>query len=162
MSAADVRGDADRKKNRYHFDRHTPEYRHQFEAITAEMQAKCPIAWSDTYGGHWVAAGNREVFELARSAEYLSNDHDVNNERRGYQGITIPTPERMIQGGFLEMDPPEQRHYRQALNPYLSPAAVSRWVPVVRRTGPGLPGREDRDRADRLRRRPRQRRARPC
>ena len=36
-----------------------------------------------------------------------------------------------IQGGFLEMDPPEQRHYRQALNPYLSPAAVSRWTPVV-------------------------------
>jgi cytochrome P450 len=29
------------------------------------------------------------------------------------------------------MDPPEQRHYRQALNPYLSPAAVTRWVPVV-------------------------------
>ena len=96
------------------------------------MQARCPIAWSDTYGGHWVAAGNREVFELARSAEYLSNDHDVNNERRGYQGITIPTPEHMIQGGFLEMDPPGQRQYRQALNPYLSPAAVRRWVPVVR------------------------------
>ena len=36
-----------------------------------------------------------------------------------------------IQGGFLEMDPPEQRHYRQALNPYLSPAAVARWVPVA-------------------------------
>ena len=26
----------------------------------------------------------------------------------------------------------EQRQYRQALNPYLSPAAVGRWVPVVR------------------------------
>jgi cytochrome P450 len=29
------------------------------------------------------------------------------------------------------MDPPEQRHYRQVLNPYLSPAAVQRWVPVA-------------------------------
>ena len=132
MSADEVLDDADRKKNRFHFDRHTPEYRHQFESVTQEMHAQCPIAWSDTYGGHWVAAGNREVFELARSAEYLSNDHDVNNERRGYKGITIPTPESMkIQGGFLEMDPPEQRHYRQTLNPYLSPAAVSRWAPVV-------------------------------
>jgi cytochrome P450 len=36
-----------------------------------------------------------------------------------------------MQGGFLEMDPPEQRHYRQVLNPYLSPAAISRWIPVV-------------------------------
>jgi cytochrome P450 len=124
--------ETDRKKNGYHFDRHTPDYRHHFEAITKEMHAGCPLAWSDTYGGHWVAAGAREVFELARAAEYLSNDHDVNNERRGYKGITIPSPEDIkFQGGFLEMDPPEQRHYRQALNPYLSPAAVTRWTPVV-------------------------------
>jgi cytochrome P450 len=132
VSAEEVLDETGRKNNRYHFDRHTPEYRHQFETITQEMQARCPVAWSDTYGGHWVAAGNREVFELARSAEYLSNDHDVNHERRGYQGITIPSPTGMqFQGGFLEMDPPEQRQYRQLLNPYLSPAAVARWVPVV-------------------------------
>jgi len=58
----------DRKKNRYHFDRHTPEYRHQFGKVTEEMHARCPIAWSDTYDGHWVAAGANEVFELSRSA----------------------------------------------------------------------------------------------
>ena len=50
----------DRKQNQYHFDRHTPDYRHHFEAITKEMHAGCPLAWSDTYGGHWVAAGARE------------------------------------------------------------------------------------------------------
>ncbi|HEX9033412.1 MAG TPA: cytochrome P450 [Streptosporangiaceae bacterium] len=132
MTAEDVLSDDERKKNTYNFDRHTPEYRHQFEAITAELQSRCPIAWSDTYEGHWVASGNREVFEIARAAEYISNDHDVNNERRGYKGITIPTPKEMkTRGGFLEMDPPEQRHYRQVLNPYLSPAAVARWQPVV-------------------------------
>jgi cytochrome P450 len=123
--------DAERKKNRYQFDRHTPEYRERFESITTEMISECPVAWSDTYGGHWVAAGHEEVFELARSAAYLSNDHDVRGERRGYKGITIPTPDAPFVGGFLEMDPPEQRHYRQALNPYLSPAAINRWIPVV-------------------------------
>ena len=123
--------DAERKKNRYDFDRHTPGYRERFEEITTEMLGKCPVAWSETYGGHWVAAGHPEVFELARSAEYVSNDHDVRGERKGYKGITIPTPESEFQGGFLEMDPPEQRHYRQALNPYLSPAAVNRWRPLV-------------------------------
>ena len=75
--------DAERKRNRYQFDRHTPEYREQFESITTEMISECPVAWSDTYGGHWVAAGHEEVFELARSAGYLSNDHDVRGERRG-------------------------------------------------------------------------------
>jgi cytochrome P450 len=125
--------DADRKKNAYHFDRHTPEYRHQFEAITTELHGTCPLAWSDTYNGHWVAAGHHEVFELARSAEYLSNDNDIAGERKGYKGITIPNQEgeRQTVGGFLEMDPPAQRHYRQALNPYLSPAAVQRWTPIA-------------------------------
>ncbi|MDX3745463.1 cytochrome P450 [Streptomyces sp. AK08-02] len=125
---------ADRKKHTVHFDRHTPEYRHQFTETTHELQSKCPIAWTETHGGHWVASGNREVFELARAAEFISNDHDVRGERRGYQGITIPPPSKergQVQGGFLEMDPPEQRHYRQALNPYLSPAAISRWIPVI-------------------------------
>src|SRR4029077_14140891 len=121
--------DEDRKKNRYHFDRHTPGYRQQFVAITDEMLQKCPIAWSDTYGGHWVAAGSNEVFELARSADMLSNDRDVAGDRPAYTGVTIPPPENKAspRGGFLEMDPPVQRYYRQALNPYLSPAAVGRW-----------------------------------
>ena len=123
--------DGERKKNRYHFDRHTPEYRQQFADVTAEMLDKCPVAWSDTYGGHWVAAGHHEVFELARSAEYLSNDHDPQHERRGYKGISIPAPDTGFRGGFLEMDPPEQRYYRQLLNPYLSPAATARWTPLV-------------------------------
>ena len=82
------------------------------------------------------------MFDLARSAEHLSNDHDVNNVRKGYKGITIPTSSP-FQGGFLEMDPPEQRYYRQALNPYLSPAAVQRWVPAPFRvlpTGRRFPG----------------------
>jgi cytochrome P450 len=125
--------DDERKSVRYDFDRYAPEYRHQFESITQEMQGKCPIAWSETHGGHWVAAGNREVFELARAHEFLSNDHDLRGERKGYKGISIPTPARVasVRGGFLEMDPPEQRFYRQALNPYLSPAAVSRWIPMI-------------------------------
>ncbi|MFD0854139.1 hypothetical protein ACFQ07_18020, partial [Actinomadura adrarensis] len=119
--------DEDRKKNRYHFDRHTPEYRARFADITQEMHEKCPVAWSDTYDGHWVVAGAQEVFEVARASEYLSNEHDVNGSLgHGYKGITIPAPNPPppVCGGFLEMDPPKQRHYRQALNPYLSPAAV--------------------------------------
>jgi cytochrome P450 len=119
-----------KKKNHYHFDRHTPEYRFQFEKITQELHEKCPVAWSDTYGGHWVASSSQAVFELAR-CPYISNDHDVNGERRGYQGITIPAKPIPLRAGILEMDPPEHRWYRSALNPYLSPAAVKRWEPFI-------------------------------
>ena len=119
-------------RGRYDFDRHTPEYRERFEAITAEMQSACPMAWSETYGGHWVAAGSKEVFDLARCPA-ISNDHDIRNERKGYQGISIPSPQRVntTRGGILEMDDPEHRLYRNVLNPYLSPAAVKRWEPFI-------------------------------
>ncbi|MEU1960148.1 cytochrome P450 [Nocardia sp. NPDC019255] len=132
MSIDDVVADEDRKKNRYHFDRHTPEYRHRFQEITDELHAKCPIAWSDTYDGHWVASGGNAVFELAR-CPHVSNDHDLHGERKGYQGISIPPARRaqVVRGGMLEMDDPEHRLYRQVLNPYLSPAAVRRWEPVI-------------------------------
>lgn len=119
-------------RREYHFDRHRPEYRNQFLNITHEMHRKCPLAWTGTYGGHWVAAGGHEVFELARCPD-VSNDHDVHNERRGYKGISIPTmlDAGNFRGGMLEMDDPEHRYYRDALNPYLSPAAVKRWQPFV-------------------------------
>ena len=117
---------------RYHFDRHTPDYRENFLDVTHEMHQRCPIAWTDTYDGHWVAAGGEQVFELARCPQ-VSNDHDVRNERRGYKGIGIPAmiETEGFRGGMLEMDDPEHRFYRTALNPYLSPAAVKRWEPFV-------------------------------
>jgi cytochrome P450 len=123
--------DSDRKKSRYYFDRHTPEYRLQFEKITEEMQAKCPVAWSETYKGHWVAADSKHVFELARCPA-VSNHHDLTGETP-YQGITIPKAQRatVVRGGILEMDEPEHGTYRGALNPYLSPAAIKRWQPFV-------------------------------
>ncbi|BBZ41476.1 cytochrome P450 [Mycobacterium conspicuum] len=130
--SVDQVSDGDRRKPTYHFDRNAAEYRSQFEQITEEMHAKCPMAWTETYGGHWVAAGSNEVFELARCPA-VSNDHDINNERRGYKGISIPTAKRVnvVRGGILEMDEPEHRIYRNVLNPYMSPAAVKRWEPFI-------------------------------
>ncbi|ETZ52649.1 hypothetical protein MAHJHV53_10530 [Mycobacterium avium subsp. hominissuis] len=130
--SVEVAGSDSRKAPQFHFDRHAPEYRERFLDVTQEMHQRCPIAWTDTYGGHWVAAGGDAVFELAR-CPHVSNDHDVNNERLGYRGVTVPltTESDQIRGGMLEMDDPEHRIYRSLLNPYLSPAAVSRWQPFI-------------------------------
>jgi cytochrome P450 len=126
--------DDERKRNSISLDRHSPRYRLEFEELATEFHAKCPMAWNETHGGYWFANGNKELFDIARRADVLSNDNDVNGTKKGYRGISIPhveNPDRRTRGGFLEMDPPEQRHYRQALNPYLSPAAVERWKPVM-------------------------------
>ena len=114
-------------------DRHSSRYRLEFEQLADEFTGKCPVAWNDTHGGYWFAGGNKEVFDLARRADLLSNDRDNTRTKRGYDGISIPPPPKDMptRGGFLEMDPPEQRYYRQALNPYLSPAAVARWKTVT-------------------------------
>lgn len=69
-----------------------------------------PDSLGDTYGGHWVAAGSHEVFELARCPA-VSNDHDLNNERRGYKGISIPTASRVsaVRGGILKWTSPSTK-----------------------------------------------------
>jgi cytochrome P450 len=128
-----VTGDLDRKCPAISLDRHSTRYRVDFEELTDEFHAQCPMAWNDTHDGYWFASGNKQLFDIARRADLLSNDNDAKGERRGYRGITIPSvpDEFRSQGGFLEMDPPDQRFYRQALNPYLSPAAVARWKPVI-------------------------------
>ncbi|MGK8491353.1 hypothetical protein [Nocardia asiatica] len=92
-----------------------------------EMHARCPLAWTDTPGGHWIAAGHREVFELAR-CHHVSSDRDYRNERRGYQGIFIPTTTTYLpmRNGILEMDDPEHGIFRAVLNPYLSPSRLPR------------------------------------
>ena len=69
-------GDAARKSNSYHFDRHASGYRGRFAEVTKELHSRCPVAWSDTYDGHWVVSGYQEVFDIARRADILSNDHD--------------------------------------------------------------------------------------
>src|SRR4051794_20209647 len=58
----------------FHFDRHAPEYINEFADITHELHQRCPMAWTETYGGHWVASGYDEVFEVARAGTLLSND----------------------------------------------------------------------------------------
>lgn len=133
MTTENINGAEGTKKCPIRFDRHTVEFRDNFEKTTKELHSKCPMAWSDSYGGYWVANDMPQLFEVARNADLLSNDSDTYNERRGYKGITIPNrpgpqPHR---AGFIEMDPPEQQDFRKALNPYLSPAAVARWVPVI-------------------------------
>ncbi len=63
MSADEAVVDTSHRTPVFQFDRHAPDYRDNFSEITGEMHSKCPpVAWSDTHGGHWVAAGGEAVF----------------------------------------------------------------------------------------------------
>ncbi len=112
------------------FDQHTPEYRLGFPGIGHDIRSKCPVAFSPSHGGYWVVTGHDELTEMAKHYDLVSNEHDLDGSRRGYEGISIPS-QNQSSAGFLEMDPPEQLAYRRVLNPFLSPAAVERWRPLV-------------------------------
>lgn len=132
MTLEKVVGEDTRKQPRIEFDRHSVEFRERFNEIAQEIHRKCPVAWNDTHGGYWVAGGSDAVFELAR-CPHISNEHDVDGTKRGYKGISIPLPDEAagVRGGMLEMDGQEHRTYRTVLNPYMSPAAVKRWIPFI-------------------------------
>lgn len=34
-------------------ERHTVEFRDGFDDTTKRLHEKCPMAWSDSYGGYW-------------------------------------------------------------------------------------------------------------
>ncbi|WP_024795607.1 cytochrome P450 [Tomitella biformata] len=133
MTTDDANQVEDLRKCPVSYDRHNPEFREEFVEKTQELHATCPIAWSESYGGHWVASGIDELFAIARRSDAVTNFRDHDGSVNGYQGISIPAYDYgpYATPSFLELDPPEQTDYRKTLNPYMSPAAVARWVPVI-------------------------------
>jgi cytochrome P450 len=114
------------------FDQHSATYKANSAALGHEIRSRCPVAWTEAHSGFWVVTGREILGDLARRPDLLSNDHDPRGERRGYQGVAMPSPVgQQSRGGFLEMDPPEQLAYRRVLNPQLSPSAVEKWRTMV-------------------------------
>lgn len=112
------------------FDQHSPEYREAYPAMAHELRERCPVVWSTSHGGFWVVAGHEVLSAIARRTDLLSNDHDPDGVRDGYDGIAIPA-RGTTRVGFVEMDPPEQSEYRRVLNPFLSPAGLQVWNPFL-------------------------------
>jgi cytochrome P450 len=113
------------------YDHHSPEHAAGAAALYAELRARCPIAWTERYGGFWVASAFEPCVRVAKDPERFRSDHDVDGTREGYQGITIPSlpNQRFIPS---EADPPEFLEYRHLLQPWFSPGKVARWEGFVR------------------------------
>ena len=114
------------------FDQHSLDYRNRYPEISHELRSKCPVTWSTNYDGYWVVTGLEEVSAFFRRPDLFSAIKDLANPDSRYRGIQIPDMNPGITAGFLEMDPPQQLAYRHVLNPYMSPAAIQRWEPLVR------------------------------
>src|SRR5262245_23853312 len=91
------------------------------------MRKSCPMAWTDYYGGYWLTSPRLTVVDVSRDDATFSSRKGVFD---GVQltGIGLPPSPQMLLP--IELDPPELRTYRMAMNPAFSPAVVESLEPM--------------------------------
>lgn len=118
------------------FDHHSPEYAESWREITADLRARCPVAWTEAHGGYWIVSGYDEVRDVALNDSIYSSDNDLTGERQGYKGVAIP--QGPVQQIPIEVDGPLFEAYRRLLNPKFSPRAAEKWRGFVQQTANAL------------------------
>jgi cytochrome P450 len=97
------------------------------DAAWRALRRRCPAAWTDANGGHWVIAGYEAVTAAFRDWETFSSartDPAISSLSLGDARMPKLYPE--------ELDPPEWKPQRQILARMLSPGAVEALRPRVR------------------------------
>ena len=104
------------------FDHGDPEVIPHLHETLAEMRSKCPVGWSENYGGFWTFTRYDDVVTAAR-------DHTVFTVS---EGIAIPPTGGSIRLAPAEYDPPEHTAYRKMEMPHFSLTAVTAAEEMVR------------------------------
>ncbi|HEY6458303.1 MAG TPA: hypothetical protein VIY90_23745, partial [Steroidobacteraceae bacterium] len=92
-------------------------------ALYRQLRAKCPVPWSDAWGGFWSLMKHEDVARAA--TEYRTFINSVQNvvPKVAFTGRRPP----------LHLDPPSHTPFRAALNPLLSERRVAVLEPTIRR-----------------------------
>jgi len=113
----------------FDFDHHSLEYANNAAGIFKEMRDKCPVAWTERYGGFWVVSRYEDVAKVSHDDATFSSRHDIPSAGSAFSGITIPSaPTRATP---IEMDPPEFFEYRRMLNRRFAPQAIEQLKPKM-------------------------------
>ena len=92
------------------------------EGVMAELRERCPVAHTTAHGGAYVVTRYEDVLRVAQDWQTFTST----------RGIMVPRADdavALIPGDF---DPPQQRHYRRALNPLLTRQVIEQYVPGMR------------------------------
>ena len=106
-----------------HFDHHAPDYVKTMRSRSSDMRQHCPVIHSGAYGGFWVLSRHQDITRAFHDHGGLSSAPPG--------GITIP-PLGFGVPTVTESDEPLHSHYRRALWPFLTPAAVAGYEKLVR------------------------------
>jgi cytochrome P450 len=112
------------------FDHHSHEHASNAANIYRSVRESSGIVHSDLYGGFTVLTRYADIAAAARNHETFSSKRDFNGPGMGGGGLSIP-PNPATHLSLDELDPPEWKRVRAALNPTLSPGAVKRMTPTL-------------------------------
>jgi cytochrome P450 len=93
---------------------------HLYERIS-EVQAQCPVAWSDARDGFWMLTKYADVVEASRDWETFTVT----------QGIMIPPTGASMPVIPAELDPPRHSKLRKLVLPNFTDKALAPWIPGI-------------------------------
>jgi cytochrome P450 len=111
-----------------HIDFSSDEARIGLNQMVSKLRSDNPVAWTDAHDGYWVLTRYKDIVRVFQDWETFTST----------EGAVVPRIQTPLRALPMESDPPEQRAYRQSLNPHLAPAAVALLEPSVRAIVVGL------------------------
>lgn len=98
------------------YDFADPAVKSRLHETLAEIRQRCPIGWSEQYGGFWLLATYEGVLDVARDhARYYTTT----------EGIMIPPTGASMPVVPAELDPPEHTPYRRLIMPFFTKRAIA-------------------------------------
>ena len=104
------------------YDHYDPAFALDPHAIYAELRAKCPVSYTENYGGFFVLTTYADVDNVLHQPEIFSS----------FPADTPPTPGHTRPLIPFEVDPPDHLRYRRIVDPYFGPKLVKLIEPAVR------------------------------
>jgi cytochrome P450 len=111
------------------FDHHAERFSTDQETVLAEVRSRCPVAYTENYGGFWVMT----AYDAVRDVLADDDSFSVAKQPDGTGGLLIPPSPHSISLMPGELDPPEHSAWRKLLAPKFSKQAIESLRPLVER-----------------------------
>ena len=109
------------------FDHESVDHAYNWPERYRALRAECPVAWTESHGGYWVATRYKDVISLAQNNEVFTSGKSYDPETgEVVGGIVIPP---LPAPGAIpdETDNPEWEGYRKLLNRNFGPKAIENY-----------------------------------
>jgi cytochrome P450 len=94
------------------------------ERVQNILREAPPVFWTPRNGGHWIAAGYKEVFAVSRDTETFSSELIPRNQAAQLMAMLPSDMPRFPLPTPINLDPPDHTRYRAPLQLVFSPKAM--------------------------------------